>query len=154
MIERSEITILAEEYLDDSENYLIDIIINPGNVITVEIDNDSGVDINYCAELSRHIESKLDREVEDFELTVTSAGLTSPLKSERQYKKFEGKEIEVLTRKGEKLSGVLVSSDNDGFKVEITKMEKPEGAKRKIEVKEELSFNYDEVKYTKYKIRF
>ena len=84
----------------------------------------------------------------------TSAGLTSPLKSERQYKKFEGKEIEVLTRKGEKLSGVLISSDNDGFKVEITKMEMPEGAKRKTEVKEELSCNYDEVKYTKYIISF
>src|SRR5690554_6953572 len=58
-----------------------------------------------------YIESKLDRDHEDFELTVTSAGLTSPLKTPRQYKKFEGKEIEVLSKKGIKYKGVLKSSD-------------------------------------------
>ena len=154
MIEKSEIATLAEEFLSLSDNYLIDVVIAPGNMITIEIDNDNGVEIDYCATLSRHIESLLNREEEDFELTVTSAGLTNPFKTLRQYKKYEGKEVEILTKKGQKLYAVLKSSDDDGFTAEITKMEKPEGGKRKVEVVEELRFKFDEVKYTKYKIRF
>lgn len=154
MIIKDEIATIAEEYISQSDNYLIDVIIAPGNKITIEIDNNNGVDIEYCAALSRYVESKLDREETDFELTVTSSGLTSPLKTLKQYKKFEGKEVEILTKKGQKIYAILKSSDEDGFAAEITKLERPEGAKRKIEVVEELRFSYDEVKYTKYKIRF
>ncbi len=154
MIEKKEIKQLVESYLVESDNYLVDIKIAPGNIITVEIDNDNGVDINFCATLSKHVESHFDRNDEDFELTVTSTGLTSPLKIPRQYIKFVDKDVEVLTKQGIKHHAILKSADEDGFVVEITKMERPEGAKRKIEVKEKLSFKYDEVKYTKYKIRF
>ncbi len=154
MIEKNNIITYAEEFLDGSSDYLVDVVITPANLITVEIDNDEGVDLERCIELSRFIESKLDREIEDFELTVGSAGLTSPLKTERQYKKYLGKEIEVLSKKGIKVSGVLLNHNNDNFTIEISKMERPEGAKRKVEVKEEVTFAYNEVKYTKYKIRF
>lgn len=154
MIDKNDITTLATEFLTDSPNYLVDVSIAPGNSILVEIDNDNGVDIDDCIALSRHIESGLDREAEDFELTVTSAGLTSPLKTKRQYKKYEGKEMEILTKKGEKINALLQSSDDEGFTVQISKMVKPEGAKRKVEVTDQVRFRYDEVKHTKYKIRF
>ncbi len=154
MIEKKIIIDHAEEFLKETSDYLVDVTITPANFISIEIDNDDGVDLERCIELSRFIESKLDREIEDFELTVGSAGLTSPLKTKRQYKKYLGKEVEVLSNKGIKLSGDLKSYNDEGFIVETTKMEKPEGAKRKIEVKKEISFTYDEVKYTKYKIRF
>ena len=154
MNKKEKIKGIVENYLSDSEYYLLDIKIAPGNIITVEIDNDEGVDINYCAKLSKHIESQLDREVEDFELTVTSTGLSAPFKTPRQYRKFIGKEIEILTKKGIKQYAVLKSADEEGFIAEITKMERPEGAKRKIEIKEDMSYKYDDVKYTKYKIRF
>ena len=36
---------------------------------------DEGVSIDDCVNLSRHIESKLDRDKEDFSLTVSSAGI-------------------------------------------------------------------------------
>ena len=87
MIDKKEINALVEEFLKDSGNYLVDILIASGNLITVEIDNDNGVNIDDCVELSRYLESKFDRDTEDFELTVTSAGLTSPFKTLRQYKK-------------------------------------------------------------------
>lgn len=154
MIEKSEIIATTEEFLKNSPDYLVDVIVAADNTITVEIDNDNGVNIDDCVRLSRHIESKLNRDTEDFELTVTSAGLTSPFKTRRQYKKHEGKEVEVLTRKGEKLKGILKSSTDNNFTIEVSKMVKPEGAKRKTEVKEEQIYNYDEVKYTKYQIRF
>lgn len=154
MIEKKEIVTYAEEFLKDSIDYLVDITITPGNIISVEIDNDEGVDLDRCISLSRYIESKLDREIEDFELTVGSSGLTSPFKIKRQYKKHIGKEVEVLTKNGMKQSGVLTTADNDGFSIEIAKMVKHEGAKRKVEIKEVHSYDYEEIKYTKYKIIF
>ncbi len=154
MIEKNEIKALAEEFLKNSPDYLVDVIIAAGNTITVEIDNDNGVNIDDCVELSRYLESKLDRDTEDFELTVTSAGLTSPFKTHRQYKKYEGKEVEVLTKKGEKLKGTLKSSNDNDFTIEVSKMAKAEGAKRKTEIKEEQTYNYDEIKHSKYLIRF
>ncbi len=154
MIDKEAIINLTETYLQGSSSYLVDVLTGIGNVITVEIDNDEGVDIDQCAALSRHLEANLDRDVEDFELTVTSVGLTSPFKTLRQYKKFEGEEVEVLTKKGEKMTGTLKSSDPEGFTITVTKKMKPEGAKRKVEVVENIRFAFNEVKHTKYLIRF
>lgn len=154
MIDKETIINLTETYLQGSSSYLVDVLIGVGNTITVEIDNDEGVDIDQCAALSRHLEANLDRDVEDFELTVTSVGLTSPFKTLRQYKKFEGEEVEVLTKKGEKMTGTLKSSDPEGFTITVTKKMKPEGAKRKVEVVENIRFAFNEVKHTKYLIRF
>ena len=154
MIEKKLLIDLTEEYLKDSPNYMVDLTVGADNAITIEIDNDQGVDISDCVEMSRHLESKLDRDTEDYELTVTSAGLTSPFKTKRQFKKYQGKEVEVLSRNGQKVTGLLQSSDEDGFTITITKKVKLEGAKRKTEVEEAIRFLYDEVKYTKYLIRF
>lgn len=154
MIDKNDIKTLSEKFLENSSDYLVDIIIAPGNIITVEIDNDNGVNIDDCINLSRFLESNLDRDIEDFELTVTSVGLTSPFKTIRQYKKSEGKEVEVLTKKGEKLKGVLLSSSETDFTIEISKMQKVEGSKRKTEVKENITILYDDAKQTKLLIRF
>lgn len=154
MIDKSQIRDIAEDFLLNSDIFLVEVIIRPGNIIVVEIDSKEGVSIENCIALSKHIESKLDREAEDFELEVGSAGVTSPFKIIRQYEVNIGNEVEVLTKGGQKISGELKSCDDTQFMVTITKMEKPEGAKRKIAVEEDLSFKYDEVKYTKYLIRF
>ena len=154
MIDKAQIKDIVEDYLLNSETFLVDITIRPGNIIGVEIDSKEGVSLDECIKLSKSIESKLDREVEDFELEVGSAGVTSPFKIPRQYEKNIGNEVEVLTKSGSKLTGDLKSSDQEGFVLTITKMEKPEGAKRKVAVEEDLTFKYDEVKYTKYLIRF
>lgn len=154
MIDKKTLIGLTEAYLQGSPNYLVDVLVEGGNAITIEIDNDEGVDIDDCAALSRHLESKLDRDTEDFELTVTSAGLTSPFKTPRQYKKFEGEEVEVLGKNGQKVTGILGPSNEEGFTLAVTKQVKPEGAKRKVDVTEQVHFAFDEVKYTKYLIRF
>jgi ribosome maturation factor RimP len=66
-----------------------------------------GVTIEQCATLSRAIESNLDRETEDFELEVSSAGLGQPFKVVQQYYKNVGKEIEVDLNDGSKMKGIL-----------------------------------------------
>ena len=92
MIEKKVVSQLIEEKLASSSNYLVDVVIKPGNLIVVEIDNDEAVSIDDCAELSRYLEEHLDRDVEDYELEVGSAGITSPFKVLRQYVKNIGNE--------------------------------------------------------------
>lgn len=154
MIDKQMVIQLAEEKLASSGNYLVDVEIQPGNVIIVEIDNDEAVCIDDCVELSRFIEEHLDRDSEDFELEVGSAGITSPFKILRQYQKNIGKEVEVLLASGMKLTGILKSADENGIVLTVEKQVKPEGAKRKITVEENLAYTHNEIKSTKYLIRF
>jgi ribosome maturation factor RimP len=154
MIDKNLIKNITDQYLEGTSMFLIDVVVRPGNIIVVEIDSDDAIGIDDCIALSRDIESHLNRDEEDFELEVGSAGITAPFKVPRQYKKNTGNEVEVLTKGGQKLSGILKSSDDSCFTVTITKMAKPEGAKRKVAVEEDLTFEYENVKYTKYLIRF
>lgn len=154
MIEKSRICELIEENIASTENYLVDVIVKPGNLIIVEIDNDEGVCVQDCATLSKYIEEHFDREVEDFELEVGSAGVTSPFKVLKQYLKNIDNEVEVLLKSGVKREGVLTSADENGFTITIDKQIKPEGAKRKVTIQEEEHYLFDEIKYTKYLIRF
>ena len=154
MIEKQTIVDIVTEALEGSELFLVEVIIRPGNVIVVEIDSQDGVSIDDCSALSKKIESHFDREIEDFELEVGSAGVTSPFKIQKQYEKNIGNEVEVLSKKGQKLSGILAGCDDKGFDLTISQMVKPEGAKKKVAVEENIRFQYDEVKYTKYLIRF
>ena len=154
MIEKGVITQLVEEKLASSDNYLVDVVVKPGNLIIIEIDNDEAVCIDDCVELSRYVEEHLDRDVEDFELEVGSAGVTSPFKVLRQYVKNIGNEVEMLLKSGVKLTGVLKSADENGAVVTVEKQVKPDGAKRKVTVREDQSYTFDEIKYTKYLIRF
>lgn len=154
MISKDIVYQLVEKGLEDSDCFLVDVQVKPNNIIVVEIDNEVGVDIERCVNLHRFIESNLDREVEDYELEVGSAGITSPFKVVKQYIKNIGNEVEVLTKSGLKLSGVLKDANEDNFIISVSKKIKTENSKRKTEVIEDISLNYDEIKYTKYLIRF
>ena len=154
MIDRQQVIDLTNEWLADKEYFLVDVIISKDDKITVEIDHAEGVWIEDCAELSRHIENGLSRETEDYELEVGSAGLGQHFKVTQQYKNHIGMEVEVLTKEGKKLKGILKDASDEEFTLTVTKKEKKEGAKRPQLVEEDLIFPYDGVKYTKYIINF
>lgn len=154
MIEKGIVYQLVREGLAGTDCFIVDVQVRPDNVIIVEIDNKEGVDIDRCVSLHRFIESHLDRDTEDYELEVGSAGITSPFKVIEQYQKNIGNEVEVLTKAGMKLNGILKSVSDDKFVITIIKKVKTETSKRKVEVEEDLTFGYDEIKYTKYLIRF
>lgn len=154
MIAKSEITKIVEEYLVDTDYFLVDVCVSVDNRIVVEIDSFEGVDVDFCANLSKKIEENFDREQEDFELEVGSAGLTSPFKVSQQYEKNLGKEVEILTKSGEKLVGILSAVSDESFTLEVEVKEKLEGSKRKTLVKKNLDFDKSGIKYIKYLIRF
>jgi len=154
MISKDSIYQVVEQFLADTNYFLVDVKVSPDNRVLVEIDSFEGVTIEFCAELNRHIESQIDREVEDYELEVGSAGLTEPFKVLKQYEKNIGNEVETLTKEGKKYTGILLEVNPTEFVLEIEKSEKPEGAKRKIIVSENVTFLYEDIKTTKYIIRF
>lgn len=154
MIEKSIVSQIVEEWLSGKNYFLVDVTVSPDNRIVVEIDHAEGVWIENCVELSRYIESRLDREKEDYELEVGSAGVGQPFKVLQQYLNHIDEEVEVLTKAGRKLTGLLKDANEEHFIVGIPKKVKEEGSKRPKLVEEAETFAYDEVKYTKYLIRF
>ena len=154
MIDRNVVSGIVNEWLEDKEYFLVDVSVSPDDKIVVEIDHAEGVWIDDCVELSRFIESKLDREEEDYELEVGSAGIGQPFKVLQQYLIHIGKEVEVLTCEGKKLEGVLKDANEERITLTIQKKVKPEGAKRPKLVEEDVIYTYEEIKYTKYLISF
>ena len=154
MIEKNIVRQIVEEWLQDKDYFLVDVSVSNDNRIVVEIDHAEGVWIEDCVELSRFIESKLDREKEDFELEVGSAGIGQPFKVHQQYVNHLGKDVEVLTLDGVKYQGELHEVNDDTFSILRTVKKKEEGAKRPRMVEELVIFRYDEIKYTKYLISF
>ncbi len=154
MITKDDVIQMVEQFIADSGYYLVDINISPDNKISIEIDSFEGVSIDYCAGLNHFITSQIDRETEDYELQVSSAGLTEPFKVKKQYEKNTGNEVEVLTKAGRKVSGILKEVNDTSFILSIERTEKPEGSKRKILVEEDITFLYQDIKTTKYIIRF
>ena len=154
MLDKVIVNQIIEEYLQGSELYLVDLKITQDNRVLIEIDAFKGVSLDDCIGLNRFIESKIDREIEDYELEVSSAGLTEPFKVLKQYEKNIGKEVEVLTTEGKKMTGVISQVAEEQFGLTIEKNMKQEGAKRKTTVKEELLLSYKNIKTTKLIIRF
>ena len=154
MIEKKTVSQIVEEWLEGKDYFLVEVTVSPDDKIVVEIDHAEGVWIEDCVELSRFIESKLNREEEDYELEVGSAGIGRPFKVLQQDYNHVGSDVEVLTKDGRKLTGVLKDADEEKFVVAVQKKVKVEGAKRPKLMEEDETFRYDEIKYTKYLISF
>jgi ribosome maturation factor RimP len=145
MIERSKIEGLIRELTEKNEIFIVSLIISPSNKITLLVDSLKGLNIRECVQLSRAIESGLDREEADFELEVSSPGLGEPLKVVPQYLKNIGREVEVFMINGSKLTGKLTEANINGFIIEEQK--KIKGKKQTIPEKRE--FNYADVNKVK-----
>ncbi len=109
MITENRIKELAEEYLKDTDQFLLEVKIRKGNRILVTIDGDRGVSIDDCVGLSRHIEGHLDRDEEDFELEVSTGGADQPLRTYRQYPKHVGRKLKINMKDGTVITGELMS---------------------------------------------
>ena len=154
MIAKSKVIEIVNQWLEGKEYFLVDVIVTNDDRIVVEIDHADGVWIEDCVQLSKHIEANLNRDEEDYELEVGSAGIGQPFKVLQQYINHVSKEVEVLACDGKKYRGVLTRADEESFTVTVQVKEKPEGAKRPILVDKEYTWKYNEVKYTKYLINF
>jgi ribosome maturation factor RimP len=145
MITKKLVTELAEERMKERGNglFIVELTISTRNVIRLELDKyEGGVTVEDCVSVSRNIEHNLDREAQDFELHVSSAGLDKPLRVYAQYVKNVGRDLEVKLNSKETTTGTLVEVTEKGIVLERTEKQQIEGKKKKetVTVREELAF--------------
>ncbi len=126
--------------------FLIDLSINEANKISVILDGDSGVNLQDCIDISRAVENNLDREEQDFSLEVASAGVSSPLKLVRQYKKNIGRTIKVKTISLEEIEAKLTMADDEKITLEWQAREPKKIGKGKETVDKKLELSYENIK--------
>jgi len=142
VIDNFKLLEIIDAYLEGTPFFLVELKVKTGNRIMVFIDGDQGVTIDDCANLSRYIESKLDRNVEDYSLEVSSAGADAPLKFKRQYPKHVGRTLRLKLRDNIELQGELTAVNESGIIVKtLEKQKTPEGKQKRVTVEKGLSFD-------------
>lgn len=157
MISKQKIKDLAEERIAELANglFIVDISVSATNVIHIELDKHEGnVAIIDCMSVSRNVEHNLDREAQDFELHVSSAGLDKPFRVLAQYIKNIDREVKVVLQNGAKMEGILRAVAEKGITLETSRTEKPEGKKKKELIVEQHEFPFEQIKETKIVISF
>ncbi len=153
MVSKQALEELVSRITEGTEFFVVDIHVSPSNSIRVLIDSNKGVTVKECGELTRAIESGLDRDKEDFHLEVSSPGLSEPLKVLAQYEKNIGREVEIVTSEGQRHEGRLTGVTGKGITFE--EPVKVRGEKKRPEVKlvsKELDF--DQIRSTKLVVSF
>lgn len=147
MISKEALTKITESKLEGQETlFLVELTVSPSNDIEIVIDSDTYVSIEQCITLSKAIEADLDREVEDFSLSVYSSGIGQPLLKERQFRKCVGKPVEVVLKKGIKITGLLAEFTGQAIVLEYQTKEAVEGKKRKELVTHQQRIEMEEIK--------
>ncbi len=157
MLDRKYILELIDERIAELDNglYVVELNISSSNVIHVELDKiKGGVSVNDCVSVSRNIEHNLDREKQDFELHVSSAGLDKPIRHVNQYSKNIGRSFKVIMNDGEKYEGELMKLTETGIVVKQISLQKSVEKRRKIQVEEILELPFSDIKESKIVISF
>lgn len=149
MIDTKKIVEAVTRKLEGTDLFVVECTSTPGNEIELTIDSDTSVGIDACAELSRAVEAELDREEEDFSLTVMSAGIGSELRTLRQYRKLVGRSVEVLLTSGIKILAKLDEVSENDITLSYEEKQSVEGKKKKQLVTVTRTYPFAEIKSTK-----
>lgn len=153
MIAKEQIIKLAGEALEGTDRYVVNVTVSNDNVIELFIDSDTAVTIDDCVELSRYVEEHLDRETEDFELSVSSAGIDEPLLVTRQYGKYIGGNVFITKKDSEKKMYKLISFND--LQVEVQEAEaKKYGKLTKILYHDNATILIEDIKEIRPYIKF
>ena len=126
--------------------FIVEVSVSKDNDVTLTVESEAGqVELDDCVSLSRFFETKFDREVEDYSLTVSSAGLDQPFKVQKQFEKAVGSKVEVALKGGKKMIATLVAADQDSITLKYSVKEAVEGKKKKELVEHEDRFTMDQV---------
>ena len=157
MITKELVRKLAQERIDELDRglFIVDIAISKKSVIELEIDKVEGyVAIDDCVSVSRNVEHNLDREEQDFELHVSSAGLDKPLRVLPQYQKNIGRSVELLMKDSSLKEGLLKDASDEALVLTTSRIEKKEGSKKKETIVEDEIIPMSQIKETKIVISF
>lgn len=145
----TKLTEIAAQTLEGSDMFVVECVAGKDNDITLVIDSDTHVTIDACAALNRAIDEAFDRDIEDYSLTVTSAGIGEPLKVLRQYHKLTGGSVEVLLQSGTKILGTLDEATDEAIAISYDEKVSIEGKKRKELQHVVRTYPFSEIKWVK-----
>ena len=112
--------------------FLVEVTVSAENDIEIVIEKEEGiVDWEDCAAIDKVMHEAFDQDVEDYALTVSSAGLDRPFKVLRQYQKAIGTPVDVKFKGGKRLIATLTSADEESIGLQYTALEAVEGKKKK-----------------------
>jgi len=154
MINTKDIRQWVEEHLENQGGFLVDVSVSDGANIRILVDAPEGMPISRCVEISRLIEGRLDRDVHDFALQVSTPGLDQPLKLRPQYDKNVGRMVKVQLHDGQSVEGTLIDVGDVGIVIEHKEKRRIEGRKAKEWVTGRHDLAWDSIAATKVKISF
>lgn len=157
MISKKKVEELINERIEELDNglFIVSLSISAANVINVELDKyEGGVTVDDCIRVSRNVEHNLDREEQDFELSVSSAGLDKGLRVFAQYKKNVGRDVKVKLNEGGKIEGKMIAATPEEITIQTTRKERIEGKKKKETIVEDHVLPMSNIKETKIIISF
>lgn len=133
MLNKDKIAAVIERYIGGTDKYLVDIEVTKTNVVDVYVDGDEGITISECVDISRFIESNFDRDLEDYELRVSSPGLDKPFRLRRQYARNINREVRLVLKNGGEVTGKLTEYTEDKLVLQ-TAGKKKKKEERRVEV--------------------
>ena len=154
MIKKDTITEIINDRLQEEDAFIVSLSVSSSNSIVLVLDAYNGVSIDFCVEINRLIESNFDREVEDYSLEVSSAGLGQPFKVLEQYQKNKGEEVTVTPNGSKPLTGILKEVNSEGIVLATEEFKKIEGTKKKELVVTDQPFLFDDIVKTELVVKF
>jgi ribosome maturation factor RimP len=143
---RDKVLQLLEEVLKEKPSlFLVDLTVTETFKVIVTLDGDNGVNLQDCIDVSRAIDNNLDREEQDYALEVASAGVSSPLKMVRQYRKNIGRTLKVNTA-ADTIEAKLENATDESITLSWTAREPKKIGKGKETVEHKREIPYSEIK--------
>ena len=143
---RDKILELLEEGLKEKPSlFLVDLTVTETFKVIVTLDGDNGVNLQDCIDISRAVDTNLDREEQDYALEVASAGVSTPLKLVRQYRKNIGRTLKVKTAT-ETIEALLEQVSDESITLSWTAREPKKIGKGKETVEHKREIPYSDIK--------
>lgn len=144
---KETVKVLLDEALSQKPSmFLIDLVVTEDNKISITLDDDNGVILQDCMVVSRAIEHELDKDELEYSIDVASAGVSTPLKFIRQYKKNISRNIKVTTNELDKIEAKLIAADDEKITLEWQSREPKKVGKGKETVNNKKEIAYAEIK--------
>lgn len=147
MIAERKIEETVNRLLENTPHFLTEVEIAPTGKVVVFIDSFEKFTIEDCVTVNRAIRKELGEALDDFDLTVSSAGMDRPFKTMKQYHKNLDREISVLTTDGKKTEGILKRVTDEGLEL----LEMPKPAKKGMPAKKGAQAKLHEINFANIK---
>ena len=145
-MKKEEIIKAVEAAVAERGCFIVEVTVSAANDVEIVLEKEEGiVDWDDCAAIDAVVHAAFDQDVEDYALTVSSAGLDRPFKVFRQFQKAVGQKVDVKFKGGRRLVATLAAATEESITLQYTALEAVEGKKKKEKVEHEDTYSLSEI---------